>query len=280
MNPLKTAADQSTADAFATSWNTLPAGSVYTRENVVDWLAPVTPDDIRGKRVLELGCGGGSLLFHIAAMHPEFLAGVDLGDSVVAAQRNMALQPATNYEIIRADLVSFQSDGFDFVYSIGVLHHLKNPHEGFRAVVRNTRAGGRFHCWVYGREGNGLIVYFVDPLRKLVSKLPWWFTKFGVALPLAVPFFVVGKLVSRLPERPFRKLVPLFDYFNWIGPREFRFFWHVAFDQLVTPQTAYLRRDEIERWLRDCPELDPKTAYVIARNGNSWKFGGRIRNSS
>jgi SAM-dependent methyltransferase len=265
---VNSSADQTTADAFAASWNTLPPGSVYTYENVVDWLAPVTPDDLRGKRVLELGCGGGSLLFHLA----------DLGDSVVAARRNMQRQSAVNYEIVQADLVSYDAGDFDFVYSIGVLHHLKNPEEGFRAVVRNTRPGGRFHAWVYGREGNGLIVYLVDPLRKLVSRLPWWFTKFGVALPLAVPFFVVGKLVSWLPERPFRKLLPLFDYFKWIGPREFRFFWHVAFDQLVTPQTVYIRREEIERWLADTPELAPGSAYVVSRNGNSWKFGGRVQN--
>lgn len=30
--------DQRTADAFATSWNNLPAGSVYTREQYADWL--------------------------------------------------------------------------------------------------------------------------------------------------------------------------------------------------------------------------------------------------
>ena len=35
--------DDRNAAAFATSWNNLPAGSVYTREQVEDWFAPLTP---------------------------------------------------------------------------------------------------------------------------------------------------------------------------------------------------------------------------------------------
>ena len=37
-NPMK--ADQRTADAFATSWNNLPEGSVYTPDQVAEFLGP------------------------------------------------------------------------------------------------------------------------------------------------------------------------------------------------------------------------------------------------
>ena len=44
------------------------------------------------------------------------------------------------------------SDGYDVVYSIGVLHHLKRAAaRASKSVVRNTRPGGRFHCWVYAQ---------------------------------------------------------------------------------------------------------------------------------
>jgi hypothetical protein len=46
--------DRQTAAAFASSWNTLPAGSVYTRSQFEDWLQPLTARDVTGKRVLEL----------------------------------------------------------------------------------------------------------------------------------------------------------------------------------------------------------------------------------
>ncbi len=32
--------DQKTAAAFATSWNTLPSGSVYSREQFEEWMSP------------------------------------------------------------------------------------------------------------------------------------------------------------------------------------------------------------------------------------------------
>jgi SAM-dependent methyltransferase len=175
--------------------------------------------------------------------------------------------------VSRADLVAHESAGYDVVYSIGVLHHLQQPRAGFDAVVRNTRPGGRFHCWVYAREGNGVIVALVDPLRRIASRLPWWFTKYGLATPLAFPYFLYAKLLRALPRWPWLARAPLYDYSLWIAEREFGFFRHVAFDQLVTPRTVYLRRAAIESWLTD-PRIEPGSSYVLMRNGNSWKFGG------
>jgi SAM-dependent methyltransferase len=271
--------DQRTADAFATSWNNLPPGSVYTPEQFADWMAPLAAADFQGREVLELGCGNGSLLVHTAGWGPRRLVGVDLGASVQTARANLERAGARYTEIVQADLTTFASPGFDIVYCIGVLHHLQEPQTGLRAVLRNVRPGGRFHCWVYAREGNGIVVALVDPIRRLASHLPWWFTKYAIATPLTVPFYLYAKalraLVRGAPER--WRHAPLRDYCLWIAPREFAFFRHVAFDQLVTPRTVYVRRSEIESWLAQAPEIEPGTSYIIFRNGNSWKFGGQTR---
>ncbi len=268
--------DLQTASAFAKSWNTLPAGSVYTRVQFEEWLSPIVEDDVRGRDVLELGCGNASLLVHMTGWSPRRLEGVDLGDSVRSARRNMGATGFGNWTVRRADLVTYTSPGFDVVYCIGVLHHLARPRQGLEAVIRNTRPGGRFHCWVYAREGNGVIVYLVEPLRRLCSRFPWWLTKYLVATPLAVPFFLYAKALARLPRWKLLERLPLHAYSLWIARREFGFFRHVAFDQLVTPRTVYLRRETIEEWLRGCSVLEPESTYLILRNGNSWKFGGRV----
>ena len=273
------APDQRTADAFATSWNNLPRGSVYTREQVVDWFAPLAPADIRGRRVLEMGCGNASLMVHVMEWGPARLDGIDLGGSVESARANLRHFPAESWSVERADLVAFSSQGYEVVYSIGVLHHLDEPRAGFEAVVRNTRPGGRFHCWVYAREGNAVVIALVDPLRRLASRLPWWLTKYGLATPLAVPFYAYAKLLCALPRWRALRALPLHGYAMWIGPREFAFFRHVAFDQLVTPRTVYLDRATIERWLADNAAVEPGSTYVTMRNGNSWKFGGVSRNT-
>jgi SAM-dependent methyltransferase len=269
-------ADQRTADAFATSWNNLPAGSVYTPEQVADWFAPLTPEEVRGRRVLEMGCGNGSLMVHLLAWSPAQLDGIDLGASVESARANLAASGRSGWSVRQADLESFASEGYDVAYSIGVLHHLKAPRKGFEALLRNVVPGGRFHGWVYAREGNGVIVFVVDPLRRLASRLPWWFTKYLLATPLVVPYYAYARALAALPRWKWLRALPLYEYSLWIARREFAFFRHVAFDQLVAPQTAYLDRATIESWLAH-PAVEPGSAYLVMRNGNSWKFGGRTR---
>lgn len=268
--------DQRTADAFATSWNNLPEGSVYSTAQFEEWFAPLTRADVEGRRVVELGCGGGSLLTHMSTWAPGELIGVDLGASVDMAERNMARAGARHFRIVRHDLTTYTAEEpCDLAYCIGVLHHLKEPRTGFDAVLRNTRPGGKFHCWVYAHEGNGVIRWIVDPIRKVASSLPWWATKYFIATPLVVPYFLYAKTLNALRWKILHGL-PLYDYSLWIAQRGFSFFRHVAFDQLVTPQTAYIKRSTVDEWLAD-ERIDPSSAYVIFRNGNSWKFGGTKR---
>jgi SAM-dependent methyltransferase len=231
-----------------------------TTAQFLDWLDPIDPRTLEGESVLEMGSGKGSLLAHLADYRPAKLTETELDD------------PG------QADL-----GAFDLVYCIGVLHHLRDPAAGFDAVVRNTRPGGRFHCWVYAEEGNAVVIRVVDPIRRVTCNLPPWITRYGVALPLAVPYFFYAKAVAGLADvgGPVWHLVsslPLADYSQWIAQRSFRFLHHVAFDHLITPRTQYLSRDAVESLLRH-PDVDPQSVYVASRNGNSWKFGGRRRGS-
>jgi SAM-dependent methyltransferase len=45
------------------------------------------------------------------------------------------------------------SGGFDVVVSVGVLHHLHDPAEGFRQVRRIVAANGLLLCYMYSRHG-------------------------------------------------------------------------------------------------------------------------------
>jgi SAM-dependent methyltransferase len=275
--------DDATASAFATSWNNVRPGSVYTRDQFLDWINPLTPEALKGASVLELGYGNGSLLVHAAACGPSRLTGVELGDTASVARANVAAA-GIDPELIKGDLCEVDAGRFDVVYCIGVLHHLKDPERGVQSVLRHTRPGGRFHAWVYGREGNGIVILFVDPLRKVASRLPWWFTKYFIAAPLVTPYFLWAKASEGAARvwpglRRLLSRLPLHDYTRWIANREFWFFHHVAFDQLVTPQTRYFSEAEVRAFLKD-PRVEDGSTYVIARNGNSWKFGGRMREAA
>ena len=270
--------DSATASAFSESWNRLRRSSIYSREQFLDWFLPLEPNELQGKAVLELGFGNGSLLYHMATFEPSRLAGVELGDTLDTAHHNLSHLPPGMLELRQGDLTQIDMGQFDLVYCIGVLHHLKIPEAGFQAVLRHTRPGGRFHCWVYAHEGNAVVRNLVEPLRKIASRLPWWFTKYLVALPLVIPYFLYAKLLKALfPKGASDGLsgkIPLFHYSQWIAKRDFAFFHHVAFDQLVSPQTVYIPRSIVEDWISD-PRIDPSSTYIVFRNGNSWKFGGR-----
>jgi SAM-dependent methyltransferase len=275
--------DARTAAAFATSWNTVGEGSVYTRDQFLDWFEPIEPESIEGSSVLEMGFGNGSLLYHVGACRPARLSGVELGDTLERTRKNLKHLPDGMLDLHRGDLTAISLGQFDLVYCIGVLHHLEHPERGFEAVLRHTRPGGRFHCWVYGREGNGVVVHVIDPIRRVTSTLPWWLAKYGVAMPLAMPYYAYAKTLKfasrHITSRGGRELLrqlPLEQYSQWIAERPFSFFHHVAFDQLVTPRTHYIMRETIEAWL-ERPEIEPGSTYLGQRNGNSWKFGGRRR---
>ena len=125
-----------------------------------------------------------------------------------------------------------------------------------------------------------MIRLLVEPLRRICSSLPWWFTKYVVATPLSIPYFVYAKVLSQLPKNRLLERLPLYEYSLWIGKRELGFFRHVAFDQLVTPRTVYVPRPTIEQWLAGYTNLQPDSLYIIRRNGNSWKFGGKVAEAS
>jgi ubiquinone/menaquinone biosynthesis C-methylase UbiE len=273
----KNKSDLETANAFARSWNNLPSGSVYSREQFEEWFEPVVKKDVEGKTVLELGCGNCGLMYHVSSWNPSYLEGVDLGDSILSGEKNMQMAPFKNWKIVKEDLVEYKSQGFDFVYCIGVLHHLKDPQKGFESVVRNTKKGGFFHCWVYAKEGNSIIIYIVDPIRKIVCHFPWWVTKYLVATPLVVPYYLYAKFLNVFKKVNIFKNLPLYKYSIWIAKRDFAFFRHVAFDQLVTPQTAYIEKSTIEEWLSSNSDIEKDSVYIIQRNGISWKFGGRVK---
>src|SRR5882724_8089303 len=108
---LMAATDTTTADAFSTSWN--HAGSVYTREQFIDWMSPINLAEIEGKDVLELGFGNGSLLAWMGTWNPRRLAGIELGDTLDATLRNLRHLPAGMLDLHRADLTASSLGEFD-----------------------------------------------------------------------------------------------------------------------------------------------------------------------
>jgi SAM-dependent methyltransferase len=267
--------DFDTAQGFADYFRAIGAGSRYTPEQFRDFFRPLDPEAFRGRRVVELGFGHGSFLWHWGRVGPARLAGVDLGDAVDAARAKLAHLPEGILDLRRGDLATADLGRHDLAYCIGVIHHLRDPHQGFLALLRHTEPGGCFHGWVYAKEGNGLLLRVVDAIRRAGARLPWWVTKWVSGLAIGSVLWAWTKLLRRLPRRLAGRL-PAGAYCLSLGDRDFAFFHFLATDFLVARHTVYLERATLEAWLRH-PEVDPASVYLIHRNGNSWTFGGRLR---
>lgn len=101
-----------------------------------------------GRLGLDAGCGAGQDLLRLAAGGAEVI-GVDLSDGVdVAAELTRSLP---NVHVVQADLhaLPFAAQTFDFVYSLGVLHHLPDPVTGMAALARVLKPGAPLVTYLY-----------------------------------------------------------------------------------------------------------------------------------
>ena len=108
-------------------------------------------DELAGLRVLDAGCGGG----RYAKVAGEAGATVFAADHSTAVERASTLcghLPEVHF--VQADLkhLPFEPESFDFVFSIGVMHHDENTRAVFDSVARMVRPGGRMAVWLYRRN--------------------------------------------------------------------------------------------------------------------------------
>lgn len=267
---------QASAAAFGYEWTRFRELRPEYREQFLDWIAPLTPQDFIGQVVLDAGCGKGRHLYWSAKFGARDVIGVDLGPAVDVAYANT--KEFDNVSVIQADIFHLPiKPVVDLAYSIGVLHHLPDPAKGFGVLAATVRPGGTVAAWVYGREGNGWIVYGLNPIRKLLtSRLPHIVTQI-IAFLLICILQPVVKLIYRpinriAALRPLRKLLFYNDYLYDISRFSFRENYSIVFDHLVAPTAFYIPRDEFSKWFERNRLTDVK---ISRRNKNSWRGVGR-----
>jgi ubiquinone/menaquinone biosynthesis C-methylase UbiE len=107
----------------------------------------------RGKKVLEIGVGGGSDFLQWLKNGAE-LTGVDLTEAGIELTRKR-LQGAGfspgDYElrIDDAENLAFPDNTFDIVYSYGVLHHTPDTPKAFSEAYRVLKPQGELRAMVY-----------------------------------------------------------------------------------------------------------------------------------
>jgi ubiquinone/menaquinone biosynthesis C-methylase UbiE len=108
--------------------------------------------DVRGRRVLDVGCGEGELALRLAGLGAQ-VTGVDASASMIAAARTRAERTglAVTFCEGRADALPFPAESFDLVVAVTVLCFIEDALPTFREVSRVLAPGGRFVIGELGR---------------------------------------------------------------------------------------------------------------------------------
>lgn len=270
-----------TAASFGFEWQHFTQKDERYADQLLGWLAPVTPDFFKGKVVLDGGCGKGRHLQLAASWGAADVIGVDLSDAVDSAFA--ATRHADNVHVVQCDICHLPlRRAFDYAFSVGVLDHTPDPVTGFKSLASKLRPGGHLSVWVYGAENNGWIVNFVNPIRerftsRMNPRALLHLSKAPTALVYAASKLVYGPLSrSALGKRLVNKLF-YSDYLVSIAGFGWREQHTIVFDHLVAPTAHYVSRPEFEKWWQD---IGAEETMIGWHNKNSWRGFGRTTNGT
>jgi SAM-dependent methyltransferase len=267
---------QATADSFGWSWQEFAHDDENFEQQFLDWIAPVEREFFPGKVVLEGGCGKGRHTRRIAGWGVQDIVAVDLSEAVEVAFA--ATRGIENAHVIQADIYHLPlRPVFDYAFSVGVLHHLPNPREGFKSLVSKVKPSGQMSAWIYGAENNEWIVRFVNPVRNVTSRMSRRLLYHAAKVPAAA-MYLATKLIYRPLNRTNSgaKLARHFfynDYLNYVSRFNWREQHAIVFDHLVAPTAFYISREEFADWWRDIRAADVAISW---HNRNSWRGFGKL----
>lgn len=246
---------------FGYEWNKYSAMTTDYERQFRNWTHPLMPDDWRGKRVLDAGCGMGRNSYWPMRWGAESVVAFDFDERSVARAKETLKEFPTAQVFFKSIFEIDWCSEFDIAFSIGVIHHLEDPKLAVRNMTEALKRDGKLVVWVYSYEGNEWIVKFVDPVRKgITSRLP-------VSLVHVLSYFCSVPLyiflnIFRGPSA-YLKQISAFD------------FWHVhsiVFDQLIPDIAHYWKRDEVRELVEGLPLKD--VAVEKTPEGTGWILTG------
>ncbi|MBI4178666.1 class I SAM-dependent methyltransferase [bacterium] len=200
--------------------------------------------DIRGKKILEIGCGTGRQAVWFARRGAEVTA-VDISEEALKSLRNQAAAenlPGIQILQMDAEHLQFPNDSFDVVYVNSVMMHLRHA-AAFREFARVTKRGGQVVILEPMADNPVLILYRMavsrwTPLRatfvttraldearahfSTLSRREFYFLAL-LAFPLGKLFHVWTPLdwISRIDDAILR-ILPGLGRFFWVSVADFR----------------------------------------------------------
>jgi len=249
------------AERFGYSWAIFHEILPEHREQFRRWTAALPQEAWKGARFLDAGCGMGR------NSHWAMLEGATGGIAFDIDERSLAaarenLKPHATVEVRNHSIYEvIEENAFDIVFSIGVIHHLEEPHLALRQMIRAVKPGGYVMIWVYGRENMGWLTRYFDPFRKvLFSRMPLRLVYHLSLYPTALLWLALRLGFSRL------------EYYRLLRRFGFAHLRAIVFDHMIPRIAHYWPREFVESLLRNAGLEDIRLVHV---NEMSWSAAGR-----
>ncbi|HSY62508.1 MAG TPA: class I SAM-dependent methyltransferase [Cytophaga sp.] len=271
--PVKDNIDMETVESFGEEWSAFHTFNEIEIYNAGDNYFDIVPDTVLNKsaNVLDVGCGTGRWSYYIADK-VDFVECVDPSKAVLAAAN--LLKNKSNIRITQAsvDNIPFADNSFDFVFSLGVLHHVPDTKEAVKKCVQKVKRNGHILLYLYyNLENRGIVFktlfYLSNSIRWVVSKLPSKL-KIGVCNLLAVffylPFVLFAKLLLTIGvSEAMVSKIPL----SWYVDKSFHIIRNDSLDRFGTPLEQRFSKQEIS----DMLEYAGCDNIVFADNAPFWR---------
>lgn len=205
------------SENFGKQWNEFPRTQLdsYSKTRIsADRFWGATgwnPTDLKGKLVLDVGCGSGRFA-EIALEAGAHVIALDYSNAVEACYSN--LKKFENFLVIQADIyhLPFDRNSFDFVYCLGVLQHTPDVQKAFEKLPKVLKQNGLLVVDFYEKTflRRFLPKFFLRPLtRRMNPDLLYQLLKKIVPVLLKL-----SDAIDNLPlvGRHLRRLVPVSNY--------------------------------------------------------------------
>ncbi|MDO3642237.1 MAG: class I SAM-dependent methyltransferase [Mucilaginibacter sp.] len=268
--------DTATVESFGEEWTKFNHFSDQEIEAIASehYFDIVKPEWIENKQVLDVGCGTGRWTKFVAKRALRVDA-VDPSKAIEIA--SMLLFDCDNVRLSRAsvDNLPFADSNFDFVFSLGVLHHIPDTQLAMQQCVNKLKPGGYFLVYLYYRFDNKgswfkLIFYLSNYVRKVISGLrePVKNTLCDIlAVIVYLPLIFTGWCFKKVGLKAVARQIPLHFY---VG-KTFNVIRNDARDRFGTPLEQRFTKDEIRRMM----ERSGLTDIIFSEQEPYWHAIGK-----
>lgn len=116
--------------------------------------------NLQGKRVIDVGCGGGLLSEGMAAMGAD-VTGIDLSEKALGVARLHLYESGhkIDYRLVSAEAMADQAPGsFDHVTCLEMLEHVPDPASTVAACAKLVKPGGQVFLSTLNRNAKAYLV--------------------------------------------------------------------------------------------------------------------------